>query len=306
MTTTKKQHYVPQFLLRRFGTGKKRREKIWVLDKSTGKVFQSSIKDIGHENYFYEHEELSNNIDIEQLLGKTESYVAPLLSRINKSGKLFRDKPELVGLSYFVAVQLARSPVVRVGMENFRRIMIDKWGADIKVHPNDPKTIGEYGVEDAKLSSLKFMKNVPKFAKILQEKVWSLCKAPSQSAYIISDNPITRHNMFERAGRGNLGIRNEGIEIYMPISPEYTIRALCPALSELVSRTPQLSNEYQNVLINGSPVAQLPENVEFSNSLQVISAERFIYARSKEHLKMPIDMLKTNPELREGPRAVAH
>lgn len=132
MTTTKKQHYVPQFLLRRFGTGKKRREKIWVLDKSTGKVFQSSIKDIGHENYFYEHEELSNNIDIEQLLGKTESYVAPLLSRINKSGKLFRDKPELVGLSYFVAVQLARSPVVRVGMENFRRIMIDKWGCGHK------------------------------------------------------------------------------------------------------------------------------------------------------------------------------
>jgi hypothetical protein len=181
-----------------------------------------------------------------------------------------------------------------------------KGGADIKVHPDDPKTIGEYGVEDAKLSSLNFMRNVPEFAKNLQKKVWSLCKAPSQFAYIISDNPITRHNMFERAGRGNLGIGNEGIEVYMPISPEYTIQALCPALSELVACTPQLSDKYQNALISGSPVAHLPENVEFSNSLQVISAERFIYARSKEHLRMPIDMLKTNPELREGSRAVAH
>jgi hypothetical protein len=110
MTTTKKQHYVPQFLLRRFGTGKKNREKIWVLDKLTGKVFQSSVKDVGHENNFYEHEHLQHNA-IENLLGNTECYAANLISRISKHGRLFRDNEEIVGLSYFLAIQMLRSPV---------------------------------------------------------------------------------------------------------------------------------------------------------------------------------------------------
>jgi hypothetical protein len=43
-----------------------------------------------------------------------------------------------------------------------------------------------------------------------------------------------------------------------------------------------------------------PENVDFINSLQVIWAERFVYARNREHLEMPLDMLKTNPELCDG------
>lgn len=305
MTTTKKQHYVPQFLLKRFGTGKKNREKIWVLDKLTGKVFQSSVKDVGHENNFYEHEHLQLNA-IENLLGNTECYAANLISRISKHGRLFRGKFEIVGLSYFLAIQMLRSPVVRADMGNIRQIIAQKFGAEIKLHPDDSKTFGEYGVDDDKFASLFSLQDAPKFAKLLQEKIWSLCKSPSSSAYIISDNPVARHNMFEILGRGNLGLRSQGIEIYMPISPEYTIRALCPVLSELVIFTPQLSDEYQNALISGSPVAQLPENVEFSNSLQVIFAERFIYARSKEHLIMPIDMLKTNPELKKGPRMEVH
>ncbi len=294
MTTTKKQHYVPQFLLRRFGTGKKNREKIWVLDKLTGKVFQSSVKDVGHENNFYEHERLKLNT-IENLLGNTECYAANLIARIRKHGRLFRDKEEIAGLSYFFAAQILRPPVVRADIGNFRKIFIDKLRAEIKKYPDDHKILGEHGVDGDKLASLLFINDIPKLAELLQEKVWYLHKAPNSSDYIISDNPVARHNMIKRKGRGNLGLRNEGIEIYMPISPEYTIQALCPSLSE-----------YQNALIGGSPLALLPENVEFLNSLQVIWAERFIYARSKEHLIMPIDMLKTNPELREGPRTVVH
>lgn len=305
MTTTKKQHYVPQFLLKRFGTGKKNREKIWVLDKLTGKVFQSSVKDVGHENNFYEHEYLQLNA-IENLLGNTECYAANLISRINKSGELlFRDKSEIIRLSYFLAAQISRSPVVRAGMENFRQIFVDKFGAGIKVHPDDPKTLGEYGVDDDKFASLRFLKNVPELAKMLQDKDWFLCKAPSNSDYIISDNPVTKHNMIERPGRGNLGLRNQGIEIYMPISPEYTIQALCPTLSKVVICKSQLSDEYHNAFQRGSSIAESSENIEFLNLLQVIWAERFIYARSKEHLIMPINMLKTNPEFKKGPRFVA-
>ena len=52
---------------------------------------------------------------------------------------------------------------------------------------------------------------------------------------------------------------------------------------------------------NGSPVKLKPENVEFANSLQVIWAERFVFGRKQTDLDMPLDMLRTNPELMDGP-----
>jgi uncharacterized protein YjiS (DUF1127 family) len=51
---TKKQHYVPQFLLRKFACFRKKRAEVWVLDKKSVQKFKSSVQDIGHENYFYE------------------------------------------------------------------------------------------------------------------------------------------------------------------------------------------------------------------------------------------------------------
>jgi hypothetical protein len=61
-----------------------------------------------------------------------------------------------------------------------------------------------------------------------------------------------------------------------------------------------LSLSYSQALQNGTPILLKPENAEFANSLQVIWPERFVYAREKEHLELPIDMLRTNPELKQG------
>ena len=301
MSVIKKQHYVPQFLLKRFGVGKKNREKLWVLDKRTENVFQSSVRDIGHENKFYQYLDKDKILDPEDLFNNVESYAAPLIAKIHKSRKLSRNKSELIGLSYFMATQMLRTPHTRNEMENFRKLIIAKWGDDIKVYPDDPKTIGEYGPKDAKLSSLRILSEIPDFAKLLQDKVWSLCETPDHESYIISDNPVTKHNMVKRSGRGNLGLRNEGIEIYLPISPQYTLQALCPKLSLTAVLTPQLSKKYKNALEKGTSILQQTENVEFLNSLQVIWAERFIYAKAKKHLEMPRDMLLTNPELKKGP-----
>ena len=300
MSNTKKQHYVPQFLLKRFGEGRKNKEKLWVLDKRTGKVFLASVRDVGHENKFYQYVNEDDVLDLESLLGNVESFTAPIILRINEIGKLSKNKKEITCLSYFIATQMLRTPHIRIEMDNFRQLLISKWGANPKVHPDDPKTIGEYGPEDSKYSSLKIMDNIPDFAKLLQKKVWTLCEASSQDTFIISDNPVTKYNMIERKGRGNLGLRNEGIEIYLPISPKYTLQALCPKLALAATVTPQISEKYIKALENGTPMLQKAENVEFLNSQQVIWAERFVYAKAKKDLEMPLDMLRTNPELKEG------
>ena len=54
MSKAKKQHYVPQFLLKKFAFRKKPTAQVWVMDKLKEKCFLSSTKDIAHENRFYE------------------------------------------------------------------------------------------------------------------------------------------------------------------------------------------------------------------------------------------------------------
>jgi hypothetical protein len=53
----------------------------------------------------------------------------------------------------------------------------------------------------------------------------------------------------------------------------------------------------------GLPVKLGPENVENMNSLQVIEAERFLFSADGD-FSLAEDMLRTNPELKVGPRAV--
>lgn len=107
--------------------------------------------------------------------------------------------------------------------------------------------------------------------------------------------------MLDRWPRGNLGLENRGIEVYMPLSPRLSLQIMCPLIANVVLMMPELTEAYARALRDEEPVNMRPENVEFTNSLQVIWAERFVYAGDRDHLKMPLDMLRTNPELRVGP-----
>lgn len=297
---TKKQHYVPQFLLRQFGNGKKLKEKLWVLDKRNASIFPSAVTDTAHENRFYEYHGEAGSGDFEKLTEKLDTRVAPIVSEVLRSRRLPRSGEDFVWLSYFVAAQMLRAPTARRDMDNLRELIIHKWGPEVAFE-GDARAIGEYGPEDSKISSIQMLKDVPRFAKILQKKAWCLCKAPVASPYIISDNPVTRHNMLDRWPRGNLGLENRGIEVYMPLSPRLSLQIMCPLIANVVLMMPELTEAYARALRDEEPVNMRPENVEFTNSLQVIWAERFVYAGDRDHLKMPLDMLRTNPELRVGP-----
>ncbi len=50
---TKKQHFVARFYLKNFG------EQVFCYDKLHYRVFRSTYKDLGHENYFYEIDDVA-------------------------------------------------------------------------------------------------------------------------------------------------------------------------------------------------------------------------------------------------------
>lgn len=301
MTKTKKQHYVPQFLLRKFATKSKKNPQIWALDKKTQTVRLSSIRDVAHENNFYEYSSSNGSrINLENLMAGIDGIGARIVRQIIESGKLLLSKEDRIWFSCFIACQMSRTPMIRKDMENLRQMIIHKWGPNVRAMGDD-RPIGSLSPDDAKASSLLHLQDVPEFAKIIESKVWTISEAPKDCPFIIGDNPVTRTNMIKRRFRGNLGLNNKGIELYMPLSPKYCIHIICPILAEAVLRTPELADVYINAITTGSPISLLPENAEFANSLQVIWSERFVYGREVSHLDTPLDMLRTNPELIEGP-----
>ncbi|MFH1970097.1 MAG: DUF4238 domain-containing protein [Verrucomicrobiota bacterium] len=301
-TRTKKQHYVPQFLLRQFATGTPKKPKIWVLDKSTKDVRLASVRDVAHENAFYEfHDPDGTHIDFEHLMEKIDSIGARIIKQVIRSGRLVLSSEDRVWLSYVVACQMSRTPMIRKDMDNFIEMIIHKWGPNVRMG-GDARTVGEYGQDDSRFNSLMLLKkDLPAFAKLLQAKAWFLAEAPPQHPFIISDNPVTRHNMVPRKGRGNLGLNNDGIEIYLPISCRFSLHIVCPILAGIVCMTPDLSAAYTAGIEEGKPVPMRPENVTFANSCQVNWAERYVFGRRRDDLELPLDMLRTNPELMGGP-----
>lgn len=300
MDKAKKQHYVPQFLLRHFGAGKKSKAKVWVLDKQNVKTYRASVRDVGHENRFYEYHGEHGDLELEGLLSIIDGHGARVVRDIVKSGKLPQSQDDRITLSYILAVQMLRTPSIRKDMENIREIIVRKFGPDVVARPGE-RPVGDFGPDDDRFSSLNMIRQAPEFASVLRAKSWILCRAPAAVPFIVSDNPIARHNMVERPGRGTLGLMNEGIEIYMPLSTNYIIHLICPKSVAAALATPELEGQYSPALKNDTPIQYVPENAEFVNSLQVVWAERFVFARELGHLKMPLDMLRTNPELRYGP-----
>jgi hypothetical protein len=74
MTIAKVQHYVPQFLMRNFGNGKK--DQVWVYDKSSNRSFPSNTKNLASENRFYDFEYQGQPLSIEPWLSELEGQIS--------------------------------------------------------------------------------------------------------------------------------------------------------------------------------------------------------------------------------------
>ena len=84
--TPKKQHYVPQFLLRNFSYGKK--PKIFTFDKANCKSFGTSVRDSASENGFYNINLDGEKYTLEHKLSKLETICANTVKKICREESL--------------------------------------------------------------------------------------------------------------------------------------------------------------------------------------------------------------------------
>lgn len=321
--TTKKQHFVPQFLLRNFCQEKKNR--IFVFDKKLNHSFPSNVNDIGHENSFYDERILGYENGTEFILSELEAIIAPIIDKIVTHGSIKAlEDGEHKYLCLFSTIQMLRTNETREFLEDSNQILAERI-KELGYNPNtDVENFKEASKEELKSSAIDILNRINRMPGELVgrflDKQLTLLQAPEGQSFYISDNPIVKHNHLPREGRGNLGIGLKGIEIFFPISSSYCLSFLCSELAEeikqnvknfktakLLGIAPQIDiNEAEKMVNNFErrTTNKLNElNMDFCNSLQVIESTRFVYSGCSKFL-LAKNMLKTNPEISNQAKVV--
>jgi hypothetical protein len=156
------------------------------------------------------------------------------------------------------------------------------------------------------------------FGPAFAAKDWVLMKTDAPHRYLIGDHPLVLHNSRYHGPRGSLGLNVDGIEIYFPLSPQFTLGMMCgshrrdfeerlqrmsqseidsPSLQKAVS----IARDFIGAVKSGYPSRIDPENVEFLNSLQVTRAERFVFSADGD-FSLVRSMIAEHPDLRVGVR----
>jgi len=320
----KVQHYVPQFLLRQFGTGKK--DQLHVFDKSTGRTFVTNAKNVASESRFYDFEVDEAKLTIEPALSKLESTAKPLLERIAKedsvAGLTALERAQLCG---FFAVQFTRTKNFRERYKSLSDMVLDRVR---ELSPSEEafnefaKGIPEANENHLKLITAESVISAPRdYGPLFNNKTWHVLTTTAKRPFLLGDNPITLQNATDMRPYGNLGLAVKGIEIYFPLTPTRALAMWCPTISEqliksgeqlkhLRSRAPELLKGLKDeegiarlaaAMTNGTPLAYEPVHIENFNSLQISNAERYVFADG-ENFELARRMLATHPHLSKGPR----
>nr|VFJ56218.1 MAG: Protein of unknown function (DUF4238) [Candidatus Kentron sp. DK] len=322
MTEAKIQHYVPRFLLKNFGFGKK--SQVWVYDKKDGRSFQTNAKNVACENRFYDFDLDGQKLSLESGLSQIESKTKPVIEQILRDdsvagiGAKGRDI-----LALFLAIQLTRTKALREQWAEFPRMLREKFEAmEVQVAPGSQ---AESLIQDLPENQIKInitriiLKASTTFGPYFSNKIWFLAKTTKSDPFILGDNPISLQNHIDMEPYGNLGLAVRGIEIYLPLSSTRVLVMWCPSLAndiqaaaDKIRRLPQnavnahLKNpagilEMDSALQSGGTLAYEKMSVMNLNSLQVYHSERYLFS-SKNDFALADKMIGDHPQIRSGQR----
>ena len=320
MNLPRKHHYIPRFLLKQFGVGKKKQ--VWVFDKVEGKKFTTSPDNIAAKRDLYSIDYEGSVASIEPSLADLEGRCASVLKKVIVDDSIndlsIDDKVHIAVLMVHLFLRSPNSAISwNATMESIREQIRDEGS-----NPDNIEQLKPLSPEEEKLVRIQLLQNLPaKMAPYLVMKRWALHSAISGCRFFLSDNPVVMHNEKKIEGLGNLGLNVPGIEIYLPISSNRCLAMYCPshfggsphiptespsflAIQEMIQNKALMNQKLEEIyppLKEGKLWALPHDSVRFLNSLQVWSAERYLFS-SRSDFALAEKMIAENGSLRSGPR----
>lgn len=265
MPEKKRQHYVPQFYLRRFSIQSEGRNLGIFNLKSNRFILSGSLKEQAARPYFY-----GTDLRAETILGGVESTAAPVLGRIVKELTLpARYSTEHLTLVVFTLFQHARTLSV-VAEQNE---LLDKMVKTI--YSKDSRVSDE-------LENLKIVSNNPidlplRIAArgyiLALDLEYKLIVNSTNVPFITSDNPVVFYNQFlERRNwpGGMTGLACKGLQIVFPISPSQVLVLYDPAVYQIgpsSKSTINISDRSDVFALNRLQVLNALQNLYFNHDI---------------------------------------
>lgn len=277
MPEHKKQHYVPQFYLKRFSTDGKRIN-IWNMQRKK-KIYSGSLRAQCYKDYFY-----GKQLGVEKILGETiEGAVAKIFENIEKHSIL----PEPLSAEHFTLIihMLAQHGRTKYAADSLNEV--NDWLMR-QIYRGKANAEGEQykiPVKDTPLVSLGLsIQGYP----LLLDLNYNLLVNKTEVEFVTSDNPVVFYNQFFsfRENVSSTGVQTKGLQIFLPIDP----------FNALVFYDPWI---YSIENSRGRIVEVSFENdVHAINTLQMCSALNSVYFRDKD---FDIDLLfrTASPFLRQ-------
>lgn len=294
---TKNQHYVPQFLLRRFADEQQR---VNVYDKHHRKAFVSSTRNVASENQFYDLKIGDAELALEPVMTEIENAALADLNSIVEIGTISQLAADSkANIVFFMGTQMVRT---RAALEMTHQIQ----DAFRRVAPSKgitPDNMPGLFMDDEQLKQLSLMnlKMANELAPHFLNKDWLVYRDP-QRRFLISDHPLVRHNYYPVDPlMGNNGLACEGIQIYLPLSPEFTLACICPTLAAQFrehkqAKMPDTDIPLLVAIDTGNPIDLIDDCVDYQNSLQIASGNRFVFSSCND-FSLIEKMLSANPAL---------
>lgn len=302
----KKHHYVPKYLLKNFGFGKKHSQ-IYVFDKTKSQSYQSSVINTGSENYFNCFEYEGRNINFEEVLQDIDGLGSVVVRKIVEEESIAHlTQEDLSNLVAAVSAQVLRTKIRRTSYVQLSKQLAERC-REIGYAEYDLQELISFGDNESRRVAFRSLLKIDEIANLLLQKVTVLLFNKSLDKSIwISDNPVVMYNVFPY---GHEGFAEKGVEVYFPISSNLCVGFYCPSIYLQLKESfsplhphPSSQDPWLKEVLNGIETLQpIPVNksiVHYLNELQIRSSSRFIYSQVND-FEVAVNYLSKNPEIKE-------
>ncbi|BDU71416.1 DUF4238 domain-containing protein [Mesoterricola silvestris] len=220
----KRQHYVPQCLLRRFAIPNTDGEpKIHFYDKKLGVEGISTIHDVASKKGYYNFIEDGEIYTLEIGFGKIEAAIDRIIETVIRKRSIGHLTPkDRVVIADYLIKQLLRTPRARADAKAMLFAMekgLESKGVELREAFSDYEPLTDDRVNKLAIDQLRGGRLSP---ELLLDKAWMLLETTNSDPFITSDHPVVRINnraIKERWQRGSRGLRSPYVEISFPLSP---------------------------------------------------------------------------------------
>jgi hypothetical protein len=263
MKAPKKQHYVAQLYLRQFAIEPAKSPRVHVFDKSTGKAFCTTVRDVASENYFYARDEAQ---EVENAFQRLEDlFVTPYRRLLRGNAPSTLTPEERVAVALFVAAQQVRTPENRAWLGS----MMDGLKQGLGEMDDSWRHMVDYDEEMLRRQQLHSLpSHCRNISPIIARMKWALITNDTTSPYWTSDHPVLLYNPRPTDGLiGNVGWACRGIQAFFPLSP---FRALC------------LCDPIDYSMFPEAATTKDAQNVIFQNHLLIQQSTRYLISNTAD------------------------